>query len=276
MNQRVSVVIPSFNNADTIDETVRSVLDQTFADFELVISDHSSTDGTWARLQQFADDPRVRLMQVSQGGGAERNWNAVSAAATGDLVKLVCGDDLLHATCLERQVEAFDAHPTSVMVASRRDIIDGSGRVFVRNRGLRGMNGLVAGPRAARAALRAGTNVFGEPACVLLRREALEQAGWWDGTHGYVIDLATYLNVLEQGDLVALPDSMAAFRVTAGQWSMRLEREQARQVADFRRRVHARRPGLASRRDLLQGALMTQVQTAQRRIAYRVLAFRAH
>ncbi len=62
---RVSVVIPSFDNARFIEQTVRSVLDQTFPDFELVISDHSSTDGTWELLQQFADDPRVRLTQVA-------------------------------------------------------------------------------------------------------------------------------------------------------------------------------------------------------------------
>ncbi len=57
---------------------MRSVLAQTFTDFELVVADHSSADRTWELLQQFAEDPRVRLMTTPAGGGAERNWNRVS------------------------------------------------------------------------------------------------------------------------------------------------------------------------------------------------------
>src|SRR6185312_3266973 len=100
VSPRVSVVAASFNNARFIEETVRSVLDQTFTDFELVISDNSSTAGTWELLQQFTDDARVRLTQVAAGGGAPANWTAVTAQARGELLKLVCGDDLLYPTAL--------------------------------------------------------------------------------------------------------------------------------------------------------------------------------
>ena len=57
----VSVVIPAYQHESYIDDTVRSVLDQKDADFELVVADHSSADRTWERLQRYADDPRVRL-----------------------------------------------------------------------------------------------------------------------------------------------------------------------------------------------------------------------
>ena len=67
MSPAVSVVIPAYNNAEFIGETVRSVLAQTFDDFEVVIGDHASTDGTWEVLQEFADDPRVRLLQHPGG-----------------------------------------------------------------------------------------------------------------------------------------------------------------------------------------------------------------
>jgi glycosyltransferase involved in cell wall biosynthesis len=59
---RVSIVIPAYNNADYLAETVDSVLAQTFTDFEVVIADHSSTDGTWDVMQRYADEPRVRLL----------------------------------------------------------------------------------------------------------------------------------------------------------------------------------------------------------------------
>jgi glycosyltransferase involved in cell wall biosynthesis len=96
VNARVSVVIPAYNNADYIRETIESVLAQTYQDIELIISDHTSRDDTWDIIEEFASDPRVTLMKTAAGGGAVRNWNAVSKAASGEFIKLVCGDDLLH------------------------------------------------------------------------------------------------------------------------------------------------------------------------------------
>ena len=82
---RVSVVVPSFQNAHYIRATMESVLAQTFRDFELVVADHSPRDSTWEILQEFTRDPRVRLLRTPTGGGAERNWNAVTREARGDL-----------------------------------------------------------------------------------------------------------------------------------------------------------------------------------------------
>jgi glycosyltransferase involved in cell wall biosynthesis len=110
MTPRVSVVVPSFNNASFIQATMDSILAQTFGDFELVVADHSSSDGTWDLLQPYASDPRVRLLQTEAGGGAQRNWDRVTAAAHGELLKLVCGDDIIYPTCLGDQVEAMDAN----------------------------------------------------------------------------------------------------------------------------------------------------------------------
>jgi cellulose synthase/poly-beta-1,6-N-acetylglucosamine synthase-like glycosyltransferase len=88
---RVSVVVPSYNNASFIEATMDSILAQSFQEFELVVADHSSTDGTWERLQRYRSDPRVRLLRTETGGGAPQNWGRVTAAAHGELLKLVCG-----------------------------------------------------------------------------------------------------------------------------------------------------------------------------------------
>ncbi len=87
---------------------MRSILGQTFTDFELVVSDHSSTDGTWEALQPFAADPRVRLSRLAPGGGGPANFNAVTDLATGEFIKLVCGDDLLSPDSLAEQVAALE------------------------------------------------------------------------------------------------------------------------------------------------------------------------
>jgi len=265
---RVSVVIPSFDNARFIEQTVRSVLDQTFPDFELVISDHSSTDGTWELLRQFADDPRVRLTQVAAGGGAPANWTAVTAQARGELLKLVCGDDLLYPTALAEQVAAFDAFPEAVLVSSQRDIVDSEGKPVLRGRGLQGLAGLVPGDRAVRRTVAAGTNVFGEPVCILVRRSALIAAGGWDARSPYLIDQATFARVLRRGPMVALRRPLAAFRISEQQWSVGLARQQGAHAREFHRTVAREDPRLLTRRDKVSGDVRASAMAYARRAVY--------
>jgi glycosyltransferase involved in cell wall biosynthesis len=66
---RLSVVVPAYNNADFIADTMRSILQQDYEDFEVIVADHSSTDDTVAVLQKFAGDPRVTLLSTPAGGG---------------------------------------------------------------------------------------------------------------------------------------------------------------------------------------------------------------
>ena len=268
MTPRVSIVVPSYNNGAFIEATMESILAQTYTDFELVVADHSSTDDSWERLQRFTSDPRVRLLQTPAGGGAPANWDRVTREATGELVKLVCGDDLVYPTCLERQVEAMDSAEGIVMVASQRDLIDAHANVIVRSRGLAGLRGRVSGRAAARRTVVAGANIFGEPACVLMRRSALEAAGGWDDSHPYVIDEASYVNVLMQGDFYGIAEALAGFRLSAGQWSVHLAEEQSKQVLGFHHQLAAAQPGLLSRADLVRGDMLARGMAYTRRLAY--------
>ena len=275
MSPRVSVVIPTYNNDRYIEDTMRSVLAQTFTDFELVVADHSSADRTWELLREFAGDPRVRLLTTSAGGGAQRNWNRVSREATGELVKLVCGDDMLTPDALEKQVAAFDEHGEGVvMVASGRDVVDASGRRILHNLGLGGLRGRVPGTEAVRRSVLSGTNIFGEPCCVLLRRTALEDVGLWHGNPGYNIDQATYCRMLLRGDLATTPGPLAAFRVSATQWSVELVREQAGSAAEMHRQIRELAPSVISARDVRVGNAMAGLRAAQRRLFYRYLGRR--
>ena len=108
----VSVVIPSFQNAGTLARTLESVLSQTYTDLEVIVADHSSTDGSLEVARSFEHDPRVRVLSTPAGGGAERNWNRVTDEATGSLIKLVCADDVLYPTLIERQVSTLAEHPS--------------------------------------------------------------------------------------------------------------------------------------------------------------------
>lgn len=274
MTARVSVVVPSYNSTEFISATMQSILAQTFSDFELVVSDHSSTDGTWEALQQFTADPRVRLSRLPSGGGAPANWKAVTDLATGEFIKLVCGDDLLSPDSLAEQIAALEAHPSAVMAASPRDVIDAAGSPVLRNRGLAGLRGEVTGAEAIRRTVLAGTNIYGEPASVLFRRAALVDAGGWDGRFPYLIDQATYCSVLLRGSMVAVPRSLAAFRVSESQWSVQLVRAQAEQSIAFTREFAEAHPGLLSRRDLQIANMRARTNAVARRAVYRWLGRR--
>jgi glycosyltransferase involved in cell wall biosynthesis len=272
----VSVVVPSYNNAGFIEATMDSILAQTFKDFELVVADHSSADGTWDRLKRYRTDPRVRLLRTEPGGGAPANWARVTSLARGELVKLVCGDDIIYPDCLRLQVEAMDANPSVVLVAAQRDLIDARGGILKARRGLAGLTGRVPGRVASRHSVLSGSNIFGEPACVLIRRQTLERVGGWDGRHPYVIDQATYVSVLLHGEFLGIDQALAAFRLSSSQWSVHLAREQSNQVVGFHHRLAEDAPGLLSRADLLRGDARARAMAYARRLAYVWLGRRMH
>lgn len=268
-NPKVSIVIPAYNNVQFISDTLESVLSQTYTDYEVVIADHSSIDGTAEVIDRYRGDSRLRVLTPTpEGGGAERNWNRVSKEARGYYIKLVCGDDLLMPTALEEQVNALSENPSAVLVACKRDLVDAAGQVFIKSRGLQGISGLVRGHQAVRAAVVAGSNIFGEPACVMFRRDLLETVGGWDNTYPYLIDQATYSAVCFHGDVVAVPRSLAQFRISASQWSVRLSKQQSDQAIAFHKSIAAGYPGVLTRFDVMIGNLKAVAMSYARRIVY--------
>ena len=274
MTPKLSLVIPAYNNAEFISETIDSILAQDFQDWELIIADHSSSDGTLAAVERFAADPRISVVVTEAGGGAPRNWNRVTELATGEYLKLVCGDDLLRPGVLSAQVAALDANPDATLTASPRDIVDADGVVLIAARGLQGLADRMPGPQAARISVRAGTNVFGEPACVMVRRATLEQVGGWDSRFPYLIDQATYSRILLQGHFVAARRAGAAFRLNGGQWSVALAASQADQAREMHEWLRAEAPEILSASDVRVGNLRARLMSYGRRMVYAILARR--
>ncbi|WP_168916297.1 glycosyltransferase family 2 protein [Microcella flavibacter] len=271
MTPRLSVVMPTFNNAPFVEDAVESILAQDHPDFELVIADHSSTDGTWEKLQRFSSDERVRLLVTEAGGGAERNFNRVSAAAVGEYIKMVCGDDLLKPEVLSRQSAILDAHPGAVLTACQREIVDARGRTIIGARGLAGLTRPMRGVEAVRAVVRSGSNQFGEPGSVMMRRQELEEDGFWFFTYPYLVDQATYCRILMRGDFVPDLTVGAVFRMNGGQWSVALRGSQAEQVTGFHRWLAEHHPEAVSASDERVGNRRAALMAIKRQAAYVVL-----
>jgi glycosyltransferase involved in cell wall biosynthesis len=124
----VTVGIPVFNGARFIRQAIESVLAQTFTDFELLISDNASVDGTAAICGEYAaNDRRIKFVQQEKNQGPFLNLRFVTERATGRLLVWLAHDDALHRLFLEECVAYLDRNPRAVMVSGDFRIVDESG-----------------------------------------------------------------------------------------------------------------------------------------------------
>lgn len=125
---RVSVIVPTFNRPHFLREAVRSTLEQTYDDFELLVVDDGSTDATESVVRCFSD-PRLRyLPQAHAGRSSARNRGLKQAA--GHYIAFLDDDDFNLPTRLEHQVRVLDAHPDAGLVSAGARCMDDEGRII--------------------------------------------------------------------------------------------------------------------------------------------------
>lgn len=125
---RVSVGLPVFNAERYLESALTSVREQSYSDFEVVISDNGSTDGTQDICRAYADsDERFRYFRHPENRGAAWNHNFVVHSSRGELFRWYSYDDLMAPRLLEACVAALDAHPDAVLAWPSTTVIDGEG-----------------------------------------------------------------------------------------------------------------------------------------------------
>lgn len=127
--ERLSVVMPVHNALPHLDAAVRSILGQTHGDFEFVILDDASTDGSSERLADWAArDQRIRLIRSERNLGPVASSNRVVQGSSGNIVARMDADDIAHPDRLRRQIELLRANPEVGLVGTLCEVIDGKGR----------------------------------------------------------------------------------------------------------------------------------------------------
>lgn len=125
---KVSIGMPVFNGERYLEEALESILDQTFDDFELVISDNASTDRTGDICRAYAErDVRIRYFRMAQNQGVIQNFNAVFRLSTGEYFKWAAADDVCGRDYFRRAVDVLDGDPSVVLVWARTVGIDEQG-----------------------------------------------------------------------------------------------------------------------------------------------------
>jgi glycosyltransferase involved in cell wall biosynthesis len=211
----VSVVMKAYDHAAYVHESIASVLAQSFDDFELLIADDGSTDGTADVIRRFTD-PRIAFERFEHNRGISVMMNQLVARTRGEFVAILNSDDAALPGRLATQVAFLRAHP-------------GIGAAFGRARCIGDDRALVeqyeaafvipfAGGRAPRQAWLRHFFFHGNCLCAptaMIRRTALA-AGRYDPRLTNLQDLDRWIALLEHHEICVLPDELTAFRVRAG------------------------------------------------------------
>ncbi len=201
----ISVIIPAYNAEKTITETIESVLNQTFSDFEIVAIDDGSTDATLETMENV-HDPRIRLFsQVNSG--AQQTRNRGLANAVGDYVAFLDADDLWTADKLEAQLNTLQASADAAVAYSWTDFIDGSGQVLRHGRRIT-VNGNALEKMLVSNFLESGSNP-------LIRRQALLDVGGFDESLSAAQDWDLYLRLAAKYPFVTVPRSQILYRISS-------------------------------------------------------------
>jgi glycosyltransferase involved in cell wall biosynthesis len=213
MSPKVSLIVPNYNYARYLDERITSLLDQTFGDFELIIVDDASTDGSRHVIDGYRRDPRVRTrwFDVNSGRTYQR-WNDGASMARGAYLMFAGADDSCAPTLLETLVRTLEAHPDVGVVYSRAWMIDTEGqRLRLKPRGERWSRDFIASAAEEIPVLLKGGGVLTASAA-LLRRSVFERCGGWDATLQLYADWLLWARVLQGSKLAYVAEPLTYFR----------------------------------------------------------------
>lgn len=214
---RVSVLMPAWNAAKYFDEAIESILAQDFRDFELVIVDDASTDGSAELLAAWATrDPRIVFIRNVTNMGAAATSNVGLQVAQGEYIARMDADDISLPGRLSAEVVALDADPTLSMVSMNFQLINANGDVLrTENR--------VLPPEIVDFFLNFG-NPIGGHSQVMFRRDLAMRGGGYDPTLKAGEDYELWTRLARLGRILILPQLGMRYRMHPEQLTARVRR----------------------------------------------------
>lgn len=266
---RVTVGLPVYNGERFLERAIRSVLNQSLRDLELVIADNASSDGT-ERIARAAAaaDPRVRYIRHPRNLGAAPNYNHTLAAARAPYFKWLAHDDAIEPGFLEQAVAALEAEPGAPLCQAQVQFIDAEDRPIAVHDGLGDGTG-AASPSARFAAMvlrsHPCTAIFG-----LFRTGVLRASLQHASFHG--ADRALLAQLALRGPFLRLDAPLVLVREHEGRYTRRVaDAEQRRLWHDTSARRHSRLPTLRLYREYWGMALSERLPAAERLRAMAIL-----
>ncbi|NEP03551.1 MAG: glycosyltransferase [Okeania sp. SIO2G4] len=209
---QVTVCLPTYNSGEFLTQAIDSVLQQTFTDFELIISDDCSNDNTPEIIKNYLQkDNRIRYLRNSKNLGLFTNWNQCLESANGEYITIFAQDDVMLPKNLEQKVKILDKYQNIGLVTSSVMVVDANNNHLNWNWANYPEDKLVNGKEWAR-------NILGEanPICcpfVLMRRQVLEKVGGkFNENYAYAADLELWLRIALVADLYFVKEILGYYR----------------------------------------------------------------
>lgn len=227
---KVSVGLPVYNGERYLEAAIDSILNQSFTDLELIISDNASEDRTREICERYArEDPRVRYIRQETNLGAGPNYNFTFHEARGEFFKWAAHDDVLEPTMVERCVEALEDNPDAGLVFTRTLKLDEHGEVVGRYDDYDGMRLDSPQPHKRFADMACGQHncvaLFG-----LMRRDVMESTmlhpNYENGDRHFLVQMALRARALQ------VPEYLFKRRDHPGAYTAKLRRGERAQWWD--------------------------------------------
>ena len=240
--EHISVVMPVHNALPHLDAAVRSILDQTYANFEFVIFDDASTDGSAERLREWAArDSRIRLLEGEQNLGPVGSSSFVVEQAKAPLIARMDADDVCDPDRLRRQVQVLRESPDTGVVASLFGVIDERGRSL-------------RGPEVWRLARKSPFVPFAHGS-IMFRRSVFDQVGGYRERCEYWEDQDLVVRMASVSSVLIIPEALYQVRQWTKNTRVASDRERVENAVDLMYRSIARLEQNRSYDDLLQRPL---------------------
>ncbi|HSL43589.1 MAG TPA: glycosyltransferase family 2 protein [Anaerolineales bacterium] len=197
----VSIVTPSYNQAQYLEQTIQSVLEQDYPRIEYIVIDGASTDSSFEIIKKYADHLAYWISEKDRGQAEAINKGFVRA--NGEILAWLNSDDYYMPKTVSAVVECFEEHPDVVMVYGDMLAVDGNGQTIniLKYKQL-SLEDLLC------------FQIIGQPS-VFFRRAALEKAGWLEPTFHFMLDHHLWIRLAQQGRILHVPQVWSAARYHA-------------------------------------------------------------
>jgi glycosyltransferase involved in cell wall biosynthesis len=199
------VLLSVHNDERFVSEAIESILSQTFRDFELIVIDDGSTDGSRATIEAF-DDHRIRLVSRANRG-LTASLNEALELARGEYVARQDADDISLPTRIEREVAFLDSHPEIALVGTNYTVIDEAGQRLSTTSVFTHPDDL--------AVAEILSNQYGHGS-VMMRRARVAELGGYDGSLGYVEDYDLFVRLSRIAKIANIAEPLYLWRRNTG------------------------------------------------------------
>jgi glycosyltransferase involved in cell wall biosynthesis len=245
-SSNLSVIMPCYNSEDYIEEAIRSILNQTYHDFELIIIDDLSTDNSVNKIMTFKDE-RIRLVQKEQNSGYTDSLNLGLQMACGVYVARMDADDVCHPERFQKQISYLDQHNDVVVCGTWFKTIPAEGIVELPSTYDKIKSGLLYG------------NVLCHPSVMLRRKFFIGHSLFYNRSFEPAEDYELWTRVIALGRIHNIPEVLLYYREHSLQVSSQKSELQNSSAAKCRKKMLTHLKGnFLKQEDLILDKLVTK------------------